>query len=258
MVMKKEPKFGICIICAKNEELHYKSHIYPKFIYRNGIFGENNRNDSFILTTQGITERETTYDAPYEEYKYCKKCENYFGKLENYSAKILNDTILNSQPFKSQTEIALDTHSQHVTKYYQIDYNMFKKFVLSLLLRASKSQHKYFSTLKLYNKERKIKKIIFSDTPSKDYEYPMVINRLTSGSITPFILQPYVHRYSTEDMIFLYLRDYLIWIFMINKKSQIYYDFNQFLLKEDGTLPVPNVDDSFIRNFIEQTRLKVE
>lgn len=144
-----------------------KSHILPEFLYRNLY---NKQNKFMGITGQG-TKGWGLLQKGIREKLFCYDCEQHLN--ESYE-----------KPFMQQWTIdfplpdRMDQDSAHSATY---DYNSFKLFHLSILFRSSVSSLSTFREVNLGMHEERIRKMIISQDPGKEWEYPILAFAVLNG-----------------------------------------------------------------------------
>jgi hypothetical protein len=100
----------------------------------------------------------------------CLRCESRFSDLDTYGSKILGKPDL-SQPF-------LDRDFQLVGYTVSCDTDKLRRFILSVLWRASVSQVPFYQHLRLGVHEKSVINRVFDRDPLLPEEYPITILRL--------------------------------------------------------------------------------
>jgi len=111
----------------------------------------------------------------------CGDCEQQLSVYEKYVREVLMGGV----------EIVVQNEG-NLLKLSELDYDKFKLFQLSILWRASISNHPMFSRVRLGPHEEIIRKMIQAGNPGKQTDYPCIIFGLNSKSGIPgsFIDQP--------------------------------------------------------------------
>jgi len=165
-----------CHLCNNNTDLK-KSHIIPEFVYKE-LYDEKHK--FHVLST--LKQRHKPMEQKgIREKLLCGDCEQQLSVYEKYAREVL----------LGGTKITIKNDGALV-KVSDIDYRKFKLFQLSILWRASISSHPLFSRVNLGPHEEKIKDMIYSNNPGKQFDYPCIMFGLFSeiGSHKNFIDQP--------------------------------------------------------------------
>jgi len=144
-----------CKLCNRKKELR-DSHIIPKLFYRKL---KTNENFYHVISTD---ENKNIYtdQREFTEYLLCETCEDKFQKHESYICNALYNFPKYSS--KKGNKVVL----------YNIDYNKFKLFQLSVLWRSSITTRFFFENVSLAPKhEDKIKSMLQNSDPGEEHEY---------------------------------------------------------------------------------------
>ncbi len=117
---------GICKYCGKEKEL-INSHIIPKSLCQTDKFGP-------MVGVDSVSKRfdhNPKHQSGQKEPLLCKECDNLIGKLDNYASKVFKQII--------------PKHKWDIVNGYllckllpeEVDYWTLKKFLISLMWRAS-------------------------------------------------------------------------------------------------------------------------
>jgi len=175
-----------CQLCANDGKL-CNSHIVPEFLYRwlyndqrklMGISGQGNK--GWKPLQKGL-----------REYLLCATCEQHIN--DKYEKPFLKQWTIDS-PLPDRIE----QDSAHSGSY---DYPTFKLFHLSILFRASVSTLPTFAEVKLGKHEQRIREMLISQDPGKDWEYPVLGFAVLNGRgevERRFISRPIAGRYEGQ------------------------------------------------------------
>jgi len=155
-----------CRLCQNDRDL-CNSHIVPEFLYSKlyndqhklmGITGQGNK--GWKLLQKGI-----------REHLFCSDCEKHLN--ESYEKPFLQQWTIDF-PLPAQ----MNKDSIHSATY---DYKSFKLFHLSILFRSSVSSLPTFHEVNLGMHEERIRKMLISENPGKDWEYPIIAFAVLNG-----------------------------------------------------------------------------
>lgn len=155
-----------CRLC-QNDRVLCNSHIVLEFLYSDlyndqhklmGITGQGNK--GWMLLQKGI-----------REYLFCSDCEHHLN--ERYEKPFLQQWTIDF-PLPER----MNQDSAHSATY---DYQSFKLFHLSILFRSSVSSLPTFQEVNLGMHEERIRKMLISKNPGKDWEYPILAFAVLNG-----------------------------------------------------------------------------
>jgi|GEM_PF-1397268 len=159
---------GVCRECGKTPTI--AAHIVPKAFART-IRGDTPHN-IHIKVSENIT-RLTTQLGAYDSNILCASCDGRLGLYDEYAIKFIREYKI----------IARNSGADFFT-LDNIDCDIFSKFILSLLWRASISNHRDFSHIKIGKYEKEIQDILFDRTPLRDLEaFDLMMMRFKSEKL---------------------------------------------------------------------------
>lgn len=126
-----------CQRCKLSTNL-IEAHIIPKSMLK-GLH-KNISKQSFLKIDANLPYTKRQPNGPYDNNILCAECDNTIGVYDNYAKSVLFDEI---EKYKSSVNPVYEIPSSN------IDYTKFKKFFISLIWRASVSDHDLFETVKL-------------------------------------------------------------------------------------------------------------
>lgn len=151
-----------CKLCLKNAPLA-KSHIIPKFIYtlmhdQRGHYAEVRDVDAgkVILGQGGVCEK-----------LLCSKCESRLNRYERHARRLFVDELPELQSGRTRR-----------IQIPNLNYSLFKLFILSIVWRAGVSSSPFFRHVKLGPHADRIRSMLNSDNPGPPGMYPCVIQVL--------------------------------------------------------------------------------
>ena len=229
-----------CKLCAKVGKIR-NSHIIPEFLFK-PLYDSKHR--FHMLST--VPDSPNRYEQKgIREKLLCQSCETLLSKYERYARTVLF----------GGTEISVQKEDEKLI-IGDIDYNQFKLFQLSVLWRASVSNHRFFSGVNLGSRHQEIlRKRILAENPESWTSYGCIICALTGKHepITDFMLQPEKARIDGHICYRLTFGGFL-WLCFVSGHSQDTRLQNCFLT-ESGSLTVflkPLECFDFIRVFANQ------
>jgi len=215
------------------------SHIIPEFIYK-PLYDEKHR--FHVISTYKKKDRPKEQKG-IRERLLCLDCEQHISRYEDYARKVLFGGV----------EISVLNESGGII-VSEIDYNCFKLFQLSILWRASVSNHKMFKNVQLGKHESIIRKMIISDIPGQKEKYCCVMMAIKNGSdgMSTFIDQPEKRRIGNH-ITYRFIFASVAWIFFVSS-HKIPKIINDFILSEEGSvhLAVKDIRDlDCVRGFAQ-------
>lgn len=151
-----------CKFCGEDLKL-IKSHIVPEAFFRR-MKGDR---ESLKLIAQGQHPKKSQTGV-YDETILCAKCDNYFGEFDNYAQKLLNENLKGLDPLIMNGKIiGYETN--------EFRYDLLKLFFISLIWRASISNHPFFKRINLGPFEPIAKYMLQSSDPGAPDDFGVVL-----------------------------------------------------------------------------------
>jgi len=159
-----------------------KSHSIPRRFFKEIKGGAQHA----VFYNGSITaEREATYlqAGIYDDDMLCQNCEAKFSEWDRYGGDVLDSPCLDN---------SLHDHD-HRAYRLDCDTDKLRRFILSVIWRASISRHPFYSYVSLGPYEDKIKERVFNPAPLTPDEFPIVIlhfNQADFGDHSQWLFPP--------------------------------------------------------------------
>ena len=196
------------------------SHIIPEFIYK-PLYDEKHR--FHVLSTYKKVGK-LKEQKGIRENMLCSECEQHTSRYESYARKVLFGGV----------PIVVQNDGPGII-VSEIDYKLFKLFQLSVIWRASASEHSMFKDVRLGPHENTIRQMIISDDPGEEEKYCCVMMgiKYESDAMDSFIDQPEKRRIDGH-VIYRFIFGSIAWIYFVTS-HRIPRLINDFILKESGS-----------------------
>lgn len=136
----------LCKLCQIREATQKNSHILPKFMGISMLINKEGLRKSYKITSfKGIFQR-PFQDTPKEDYLFCPECEALIN--EKYEKPISKRFYQNRDNSRTFFNVIYRNYYSY-RAYYQVDYQLFIKFIYSLIFRAEITKIDYFSEFHL-------------------------------------------------------------------------------------------------------------
>ncbi|MBD3341750.1 MAG: hypothetical protein GF353_21780 [Candidatus Lokiarchaeota archaeon] len=221
-------KHGICKLCLNKKELH-NSHIIPDFVFR-----YIRKSDRQLIAYREPNKVVLFKNDSFSEYLLCTECEKQIKIFEDYVRQFLFDIF--NMPI-------IIIEEPGVTRYSKLKFNLFKKYLLSVLWRASVSNNKFYSKIDLGTEDNELLRQILYSSEDITYDiFPCKLVQIYDDDLEArnlkidyrsILLQPF--QYKEKEIIFVYAG--LVWSYYKNFDATRSI-FNGVLSK-DGDLVVP-------------------
>jgi hypothetical protein len=235
----------ICLLCDTNKAIKENSHIIPKFIGKT-LLNDGGTNRGYILdTSRGHLPADVIQDIAKENYLLCPDCESYFSIIETYIAERLHKRLWTVR-LADQFPFYENGGGVNWKVCAQIDPNIFRLFIYSIIWRCSISQIRLHSEFKLTEDEENLLKKnlqMFISATHKEFIFK-VERKGTNVSIYPFVIytaQTFPNK--TSNVIYtsthnrnpyvLYLNEYIL-LFSFTKNDMM--ERFDFLVNDDSSL----------------------
>lgn len=191
-----------CRLCRERAQLR-DSHIIPEFFYA-GAYDDKHR----ALELKLDLGRERQLQKGYREPLLCDDCEESFGRLEKYFKEQWYDGGLLPD--------RLDAPRHQVIG---LDYTRTRLLHLSILWRASVSQHSMFRNVSLGPLEGTLCEMLLADDPGKPHEFHWTTNVLVlEGTVLDgFIFEPTAYRLGGRH-IYMFTYGGCAWFFVASRE----------------------------------------
>ncbi|KAB2917992.1 MAG: hypothetical protein F9K23_02260 [Bacteroidetes bacterium] len=144
----------LCLLCLINPATKKNSHILPKFMTKS-ILGTSNQKAGYILQSLKPFDKSKVQDSPKEDFILCESCERYFEILETYVSQRLHNRLWDIRK-NSEFEDHINNDGIRWRSSKQININVFKLFLFSILWRSSVSSHPLFNLYKISEEEKDV------------------------------------------------------------------------------------------------------
>lgn len=207
-----------------------KSHIIPGFMY-SPLYSEGHRMAKFRPKdmVQGNGRLLKPHDGEYEANILCHECDNVrLGRLESYAKRLIEEdlTTVISDRFTHEGLLA--------TTFANVNYNLFKLFLLSVLWRAGISGREFFKDVNLGPYEEKLRKLLIEEDAGREDEFPILLMTWLSDSTVrnDIIVQP-ARGECDRGMKYLFPIAGFIYVFY-DSLATIDEEFRPYVLSEAG------------------------
>ncbi|MEM5535116.1 hypothetical protein WNY58_01810 [Neptuniibacter pectenicola] len=191
----------ICKGCNQDKKL-VKAHVIPESFFRE--LRADEKTLKLISNVEGVHTKKAPIGV-YDKDILCRECEDKFQTLDDYAAKLLIDN--------SEIEELKQNSSVVGYKIPKVDYGLLKRFIISLLWRASISKHGFYSKVNLGALEEKAKKLIWEESPGEKEEFSFVLAKFDDeGTISKAMLDPHQERWSGKRYYRFYIGGFVLYV----------------------------------------------
>lgn len=223
-----------CVLCREEKDLR-KSHIIPEFLYA-ALYDEHHK---YLAISTDPGKRNVKRPKGVYEKLLCEDCEQYFSKLESYASGVL---FGGPELLIKNNKIGI-----HITG---VDYEKFKLFQMSIIWRIAVSEREEFRNVSLGPHQERLREMLLSKNPGKQYEYGCVI--VFSPKIIAFtqelILPPEQVKIDGHRCLRA-LFGGVFWLFVVSSHAK-QFRMSDFYLSEKGELQLVYDKDKML-NYIK-------
>lgn len=192
----------ICKGCGEDKKL-IKAHIIPEAFFRG--LRSNGAPPRLITDIKGVYPRRAPIGV-YDTGILCRGCEDRFEDLDDYGQNVLLQSSDSMKELKKGVELL-------GYAIPDVDLNCFKKFLLSVLWRASVSTHGYYSKVDLGPYEERAKEIVWADGAEIDSSnFSFVVSKFIDHTFSKTMLDPHPERWYGINYYRIYMFGYTVHI----------------------------------------------
>lgn len=229
--MSQEPK-NLCRLCLQEKKL-IKAHIIPEGFIRPLRVGS--------LAPEMHSNSPGSYPkrmpvGPYDPSILCGDCDRKMGLWDRYAQKLL----LNRFSEASVLQLGQQKVGWRIEHF---DYPRLKLFFVSLLWRASISQHTFYKRISVGPFEDRLRTMILNGEPGSSQDFAVILARFGDSDITA-MLAPYREKFEGVSFIGFYLTGFLVYIKVDQRPTpSVFVDYR---MRKSGPLIVlsPNLHNS--------------
>ena len=195
----------LCKLCQKDKTLLKRSHIIPDFMYK-GLYTDDH--ELFVISSDGTSQTRTVHTGVYESNILCRNCDNsIIGDCENYVHTILFGGTNLKEDKSLYYQFEKTFKDEKLWCFSNLDYALFKTFLLSIFWRMSISSRPNYLDISLGSHEETIRKMILDRNPFGENDYPCMIRSCINATQVPehFIGPPHHSTVKPETPITIYI-----------------------------------------------------
>jgi hypothetical protein len=174
--------------------------------------------------------------GPYDPSILCGDCDRKMGLWDDYAQELL------LKRFSEASVLQLD--QQKVCWLIEgFDYPRLKLFFVSLLWRASVSQHEFYKSFSVGPFEDQLRTMILNGEPGSSQNFAVILARFGDSDITA-MLSPHLEKFEGVSFSGFYLTGFLVYIKVDQSPTPSV--FADYRMRESGPLIVlsPNLHNS--------------
>ena len=198
----------ICRGCNQDKKL-IKAHVIPEAFFL-GLRDDQNP-PRLITDVQGVYPKKSPIGV-YDKGILCRECENKFSDLDDYGQLVLLKSSNNIEEFKRGAELL-----GYVI--HDVNRDLFKFFLISVLWRASVSDHDFYSKVSLGPYEKRAQEVVWTRPPLSSGEFSYAISRFNENNLGKTMLDPHPERWRGVNYYRIYMFGYVIYIKVDNRPA---------------------------------------
>ena len=198
----------ICKGCGEDKRL-IKAHVIPESFFRG--LKDGDKAPRIHSTEDGVHPKKSPIGI-YDKNILCFDCEQVFKQVDDYGFKVL---------IRDEDALEALEHDGKTVGYRanNIDYKMLKSFFLSILWRASVSQHYFYSGVNLGALETKLKNLVWENDSGDIHDYSFVLAKFEGDGAGRTIMDPHQERWFNVRYYRFYLYGYILYVKADSQKT---------------------------------------
>jgi hypothetical protein len=240
----------ICQLCGQKKKL-IKAHIIPEGFFRPLRSGR--KAPELHTNSKGVYPQRVPIGI-YDKEILCADCDGKFSLWENHAHKVLIQNFTE--------DLAIYWNGQRICyNIIDFDYKLFKLFFLSLLWRASISNHIFYHRISVGPFEQKLKDMILANDPGPPQTFAVTLAKFSDPNIT-VIMDPHLEKFSGINYCRFYLTGFVAYIKVDDRPVP---DFmRDFYLRPDTPLPIilrdfhRSKDGALMKDIFQKSLLKMD
>jgi len=215
-----------CQYCGENKKL-IKAHIIPASFFK--PLRADNGDVPYLMNDLPGEFPKKSQTGVYDKTILCRECEDQFAKWDEYGFKTLVDGAKQLKPMYDQQKLLAFILPQ-------VDIDQLKRFLLSVLWRASVSSQDFYKQVNLGPYQDKIQAILENTTTLAKDEYSFFLSRFDDQYFGTTMLDPRLERWDGVNYYRIYLGGFIAHIKVDKRPSSS--SFAPFIKKGTSDLIV--------------------
>tara|TARA_R110001599_G_scaffold350254_2_gene580030 strand:+ start:13222 stop:13941 length:720 start_codon:yes stop_codon:yes gene_type:complete len=215
----------ICKGCGKDEKL-IKAHIIPESFFCGLRDGQ--KPPKMHFSDKGSYPKKVPIGI-YDKEILCFDCEQIFKSIDDYGNQVL---------LKKESDLEPLVQSGNIVGYLKkdLDYSKLKLFFMSILWRASVSNHDFYSNVKLGKLEKTLKGLVWDNHSGSLHDFSFVLAKFVDNGGDRAILSPHKERFFGISYYRFYLYGYILYIKADSQKTPE--RWTKFISQKNNTLAI--------------------
>jgi hypothetical protein len=195
-VMKQKPVHQ-CRLCLREKKL-IKAHIIPEGFFRPLRAG--NQAPEMHTNSRGKYPKRMPVGV-YDPSLLCSECDQKMEPWDNYAQELLLHQFSDAQVLQSNQQ-------QVGWRIESFDYQRLKLFFVSLLWRASVSQHEFYKRISVGPFESRLRTMILNEEPGDSQDFAVLLGRFDQPWFTA-MLDPHPEKFKGVSFCRFYLTGFV-------------------------------------------------
>jgi len=239
----------VCGLCG-NERPLIKAHIIPEGFFR--VFREGACPPELHTNRRGAYPKRAPIGV-YDKTILCASCDNSFSPWDNHAQKVLLHEFSDANAIRAGS----------ATVGWQIevfDYHALKLFFISLLWRASISNHEFYRRVSVGAFEDELRHMITNQEPGDAEAFAVTLARFDNPAVTG-MLDPHLERYEGINYCRFYLAGFVAYVKVDHRAPPEF--LRDFVLRDGAPIVVlarsaSGSKDTVVMRDIAQAALKAK
>lgn len=215
----------ICKFCGGDFPKLAKAHIIPRTFYEE-VRGKDNYSIFFKASASG-NRREFKQNGIYDDSILCSACDNKFSLADKHGREVFVRALKEKNIYRDPEGISC--------AYFlpDVNYDLLKRFVLSLVWRASITTHPFFAGVDIGPHEGRIKTLLENNSSGTIDEYSFFVYHLINNPRPDTITPPEPLKFGNYKSLFMYLPSISIMV-KLDKRPFSDYMKKNIIIKPDA------------------------
>ena len=189
----------ICRLCKSEGKPLVKSHIIPRSLFK--LIAKGGPYSVYFKAQKSGVTTDYKQAGIYDDEILCKDCEARFSELDKHGNQVLSRPRGEADVYRDPQGVACGFILR------DLKYELFKRFLLAVLWRASVSSHEFFRRVDLGCHEDRILNILLNDKAISAETYSSILIHPIGQRYPGTILPPWTHRLDGVRFYRLYFPD---------------------------------------------------
>ncbi len=214
----------LCRLCNRDRKL-IKAHVIPEAFFRSLRSG--GKAPEIHTNTKGAYPKRAPIGV-YDRTILCGECDGCFSPWDDHAQQVLIRDFSEALPL-------YDESRKVAYRIQRFNYNLLKLFFLSLLWRASVSNHKFYRRISVGPYEEILRGMLLTEDPGTAEKFAVTLARFSDPQFTG-MLDPHAERYEGVNYCRFYLTGFVAYIKVDRRPPPSF--LRDFVISEDSQITV--------------------